>query len=115
MDDIAIARCLLLSAACDSGVGWQDPSPRRMLLVEGENGIRLEVLDWGGSGRVVLLLAGRGFTANEFDDLRRSVRSATGGIITRRGYAASGDGPSGRQTSPESVRTNTCRLAEGAT
>ena len=46
---------------------WHDPSKHRVQLVTVEKGIRLEVLDWGGSGRPVVLLAGLGFTAHVFD------------------------------------------------
>jgi hypothetical protein len=46
---------------------WHDPSKHQVRFVIVENGVRLEVLDWGGSGRPVVLLAGLGFTAHVFD------------------------------------------------
>jgi pimeloyl-ACP methyl ester carboxylesterase len=61
-----------------------------------EHGVRLEVLDWGGSGRPVVLLAGSGNTAHVFDDFAPKL---TGGChvygITRRGYGASSQPASG--------------------
>jgi pimeloyl-ACP methyl ester carboxylesterase len=56
-----------------------------------DNGVRLEVLDWGGSsGRNIVLLAGSGNTAHVFDDfaLKLTARSHVYGI-TRRGFGAS--------------------------
>ena len=46
---------------------WHDPSKHSVQLVTVEEGVRLEVLDWGGTGRPVVLLAGLGFTAHVFD------------------------------------------------
>lgn len=49
-------------------VEWEDPSPHTATLVTVEDGVQLEVLDWGGSGRGIVLLAGLGDTAHVFDD-----------------------------------------------
>ena len=46
---------------------WRDPSPHAVRFVTVEKGVQLEVLDWGGSGRPVVLLAGGGNTAHVFD------------------------------------------------
>ena len=46
---------------------WRDPSPHQLRWVTVEPGVRLEVLDWGGSGRPLVLLAGLGMTAHVFD------------------------------------------------
>ena len=43
---------------------WQDPSPHVAQFVTVDNNVRLEVLDWGGSGRPLVLLAGGGNTAH---------------------------------------------------
>jgi len=52
--------------------------------------VRLEVLDWGGSGRPVVLLAGRGQTAHSFATFAPSLaRFYHVYGITRRGYGAS--------------------------
>jgi pimeloyl-ACP methyl ester carboxylesterase len=61
-----------------------------------ENNVRLEVLDWGGSGRPIVLLAGLGNTAHIFDDFAEKL-STTNRVygITRRGFGASGRPDSG--------------------
>ena len=50
----------LLPGCTPQARGWQDPSPRRTMFVVVQPDVRLEVLDWGGSGRSVILLAGSG-------------------------------------------------------
>jgi non-heme chloroperoxidase len=70
---------------------WRDPSPHAVRFVTVEQGVRLEVLDWGGSGKAVLLLAGGGNTAHVFDEFAPKLASdhhVCG--ITRRGFGASG-------------------------
>src|SRR2546430_10403168 len=47
---------------------WQDPSPHITQFVTVDKNVRLEVLDWGGSGRPLVLLAGGGDTPHAFDD-----------------------------------------------
>src|SRR5258708_5791124 len=37
---------------------WQDPSPHSVQFVAVAPNVRLEVLDWGGTGRPLVLLAG---------------------------------------------------------
>ncbi len=52
--------------------------------------IRLEVLDWGGSGRPVILLAGGGDTAHVFDEFAPKLAAHCRVYgITRRGFGAS--------------------------
>jgi len=45
---------------------WRDPSPHQVRFVKADDNVRLEVLDWGGSGRPVVLLAGLANTAHVF-------------------------------------------------
>jgi non-heme chloroperoxidase len=44
-----------------------DSAPHKVQMVTVGPGVRLEVLDWGGSGRPVIFLAGAGDTAHRFD------------------------------------------------
>lgn len=82
--------------ATTEGAAWQDPSPHRVRFVDVEPGIRLEVLDWGGSGRALVLLAGSGNTAHVFDDMAPKLRSCCHVYgVTRRGYGASSRPASG--------------------
>jgi pimeloyl-ACP methyl ester carboxylesterase len=59
-------------------------------FVSVDSGVQLEVLDWGGSGRSVVLLAGLGGTAHDFDDFapKLAVTCHVYGI-TRRGFGRS--------------------------
>lgn len=82
---------LFATSICAQSTAWNDSSPHKTTFVEVEKGVRLEVLDWGGSGRPLVLLAGGGFTAHVFDDfaLRLTAHCHVYGI-TRRGFGASG-------------------------
>jgi non-heme chloroperoxidase len=71
----------------------KDPTPRHVRFVTVEDGVKLEVLDWGGRGKPIILLAGGGDTAHVFDDFAPKLRSFTHHhvyAITRRGFGASG-------------------------
>jgi pimeloyl-ACP methyl ester carboxylesterase len=64
-----------------------------------EAGVTLEVLDWGGSGRPVVLLAGNGQTAHSFDDFApRLAQFYHVYGITRRGFGASSKPSTGYRT-----------------
>jgi non-heme chloroperoxidase len=69
---------------------WHDPSPHQVQFIIVEYNVRLEVLDWGGTGPPVVLLAGSGNTAHVFDDFAPKL-AAFGHVygITRRGYGES--------------------------
>lgn len=92
-----ISRCHALIGVCGILAGtpaahaqWQDPSTHRLLLVEVEKNVRLEVLDWDGSGRPVVLLAGLGNTAHVFDDFAEKLATEYRVFgITRRGFGGS--------------------------
>jgi non-heme chloroperoxidase len=69
---------------------WKDPSPHNVQRVTVDKEVSLEVLDWGGSGRPVVLLAGLGNTAHIFDKLAPKLTAAHHVYgITRRGFGAS--------------------------
>src|ERR1700681_2280390 len=69
---------------------WRDPSPHTTRFVTVEKGVRLEVLDWGGSGRPLVLLAGGGDTAHVFDDFAPKLTPSFHVYgITRRGFGQS--------------------------
>jgi non-heme chloroperoxidase len=87
-----------VSLACVAAMGvarsqeappW-DPSPHRVRFVEVDQNLTLEVLDWGGAGRPIVLLAGLGNTAHVFDEFAPKLTDHGHVIgITRRGYGAS--------------------------
>jgi non-heme chloroperoxidase len=70
--------------------GRGDPSPHRISMVPADRDVTLEVLDWGGTGRPLVLLAGLGNTAHVFDEFAPRL-TAIGHVygITRRGFAPS--------------------------
>jgi hypothetical protein len=83
-------RALPLEFTRAKETAWLDPSPHRTQFIAVENNIKLEVLDWGGSGRPLVLLAGLGNTAHVFDKFAPKLSSAYHVYgITRRGFGAS--------------------------
>jgi non-heme chloroperoxidase len=82
---------LVVPLHAQSSAHWKDPSPHTTRFVEVDKGVRLQVLDWGGSGRPIVLLAGGGNTAHVFDDFAPKLRACCHVYgITRRGFGASG-------------------------
>jgi pimeloyl-ACP methyl ester carboxylesterase len=74
----------------------KDPSPHITQFVTVDKNVRLEVLDWGGSGRPLVLLAGGGDTAHVFDDFAPKLTPTSHVYgITRRGFGESGFSPEG--------------------
>lgn len=75
---------------------WKDPSPHSIQFITVDKEVQLEVLDWGGSGRPVVLLAGLGNTAHVFDDFaQRLTKDYHVFGITRRGFGNSSKPASG--------------------
>jgi non-heme chloroperoxidase len=101
--------CILTSSARNTIAAetatWRDPSPHRITFVTVDKGVKLEVLDWGGNGRAVVLLAGYQ-TAHEYDDIAPKLTAFCHVYgITRRGFGASSRPHSGytAQRSAEDV------------
>jgi non-heme chloroperoxidase len=92
----AIAVAVLLTPAPVAGQEWRDPSKHSVRLVTVDQGVQLEVLDWGGRGRAVVLLAGSGNTAHVFDEFAPKLTDCCHVYgITRRGFGASSRPSSG--------------------
>jgi non-heme chloroperoxidase len=73
------------------GLDFSQPTSR-VITVDAD--VRLEVLDWGGSGRALVLLAGLGATAHVFDKFAPKLTSKYHVYgVTRRGFGRS-SGPS---------------------
>jgi pimeloyl-ACP methyl ester carboxylesterase len=67
-----------------------DPTPHRVQFVAVDKDVKLEVLDWGGSGRPLILLAGLGNTAHVFDKFAQKLTPSYHVYgITRRGFGES--------------------------
>lgn len=87
----SFAGTLLMALHAQDFPQWKDPSAHSTRFVSVEKNVQLEVLDWGGPGRPIILLAGGGQTAHVFDDFapKLAARWHIYGI-TRRGFGASG-------------------------
>ena len=85
------------SVACaQESAAWRDPSKHRVRFVTVDQDVQLEVLDWGGTGRPIVLLAGSGNTAHVFDDFAPKLTDCCHIYgITRRGFGASSQAASG--------------------
>lgn len=76
--------------AAQETAAWKDPSPHKISFITVDKDVRLEVLDWGGSGRPLVLLTGLEDNAHVFDDFAPKLTSEYHVLgITRRGYGAS--------------------------
>lgn len=79
---------------------WKiDPSSHTVQMVSVDKDVKLEVLDWGGTGRPLVLLTGLGNNAHVFDKFAPKL-AATYHVygITRRGFGVS--------TKPEAIMAN---------
>jgi pimeloyl-ACP methyl ester carboxylesterase len=96
MSAVTLLRPTLAVLALLQLTPWVDPTPHRVQLVPVGEGVQLEVLDFGGTRRPIVLLAGLGNTAHVFDEFAPKLTSL-GHIyaITRRGYGASSRPESG--------------------
>lgn len=97
--DLIVPVLLLAGGVCigaQPATTWRDPSPHKAQLITVDENVQLEVLDWGGSGRPIVLLAGSGNTAHIFDEFApRLVPEGHVYGITRRGYGMSTPATSG--------------------
>jgi pimeloyl-ACP methyl ester carboxylesterase len=87
---LLIVFAAMLATTSTAGQDWRDPSAHTRSFVGIEQGIALEVLDWGGDGPALIVLAGLGNTAHMFDEFAPHFVDGFHVIgITRRGYGAS--------------------------
>jgi non-heme chloroperoxidase len=85
---------------------FPDNSPHSERFVIGSGGTRLHVLDWGGSGPLLLFLPGLGQTAHIFDSLAPQFRDRCHVVgLTRRGHGRS-NAPAGNTIWAHSRRTS---------
>jgi len=83
------AQAFAVAQASQSASPWHDPSPHQVRWITVDSSVRLEVLDWGGSGRPVVLL-GCYLTAHVYDEFAPKLTNQFHVYgITRRGIGAS--------------------------
>jgi len=100
----ALGLALLVTQAvvAQSAPTWRDPSPHQIRWITVDSSVRLEVLDWGGSGRPVVWL-GCYLSAHMHDDVAPKLTNQFHVYgITRRGIGAS-DKPATGYTVQRSV------------
>jgi non-heme chloroperoxidase len=69
---------------------FRDPSPHHREMITVDQGIQLEVLDWGGTGRPMVFLSGLGNTAHIWDNFAPKFTDKHHVYaITRRGFGRS--------------------------
>lgn len=79
----------LAVGSCSTPAKRKLPS-HRVTFLNGSSNNKLEVLDWGGTGRPILFLAGLGNTAHVFDDFAPRFTDAFHVYgLTRRGFGSS--------------------------
>lgn len=79
-----------------AAVIWHDPSQHAVTFVTVAQGVRIEVLDWGGTGEPLIFLNGLENTGHIFDNFApRFTDKFHVMALTRRGWGASGHPPSG--------------------
>jgi non-heme chloroperoxidase len=88
---LVLSLTVALTGFAQDSAPWHDPSKHSVQFVTVGKGVRLEVLDWGGTGRPVVLLAGSGNTAHIFDDFAEKLSGVCCHVygITRRGFGMS--------------------------
>jgi len=83
-----VATCAFDVAAQSTAV-WRDPSPHQVRFVTVDSNVRLEVLDWGGSGRPVVFISCY-LSAHAYDNIAPKLTDQFRVYaITRRGVGAS--------------------------
>ena len=90
---LALITC---AAFAQNGPSPQGGTALKTQFVEVQPDVKLEVLDWGGTGRNLVLLAGLGNTAHVFDSVGPKLAAHYHVIgITRRGFGQSSAPPTG--------------------
>ena len=85
---------LVVPLRAQQPAAWKDPASHVSRFIPVGHDVRLEVLDWGGAGRPLVLLAGGGDTAHVFDEFAPKLTSDFHVYgITRRGFGESGFAP----------------------
>ena len=86
----SIVFVVLIVSSLDAQDRTNDRSSHKVSSIAVGKDIRLEMLDWGGSGRPIVLLAGFGGTAHVFDNFAPKL-TGYGHVLglTRRGFGAS--------------------------
>src|SRR5262245_25316458 len=99
------ALALLTLAACQKTATWSDAAAHKIAFITA-NGVRLQYLDWGGSGPALILIHGYGDNPHIFDDIAPAFTDRFRVIAyARRGHGQSeAKGPYDMATLTEDLR-----------
>jgi pimeloyl-ACP methyl ester carboxylesterase len=88
---VSILTCSHMGAGQTASTNnFRDPSPHHREMITVDQGIQLEVLDWGGTGRPMVFLSGLGNTAHIWDNFApKFTHKHHVYAITRRGFGRS--------------------------
>jgi pimeloyl-ACP methyl ester carboxylesterase len=87
---LALQPWLSSATRAQEPAAWRDPSKHQVKFITVDADVHLEVLDWGGAGRALVLLTGSGNTAHVFDDFAPKLIDCCHVYgITRRGFGMS--------------------------
>jgi len=88
----AVTLCTGISLSAQSSPIKRRESIEAVRFIYVQPGVKLEVLDWGGTGRPLVLLAGLGNTAHVFEELAQRLRADYHVYgVTRRGFGQSSE------------------------
>jgi hypothetical protein len=76
-------------AAAQSTAAWRDPSPHQVRFVTVDSNVRLEVLDWGGSGRPLVFVSCY-VSAHAYDNIAAKLTDHFSASAAERGVEAGG-------------------------
>jgi non-heme chloroperoxidase len=80
-------------------MSWPDPSPHQVRYVAVTQSVKLEILDWGGSGPPLIFLAGGGHSSHVYDQFATRFTNRFHVLgITRRGSGTSSHPKAGYDT-----------------
>ena len=84
---LIVGLCVL---ATQPGTTWRDPSPHQVRVRSVDSSVKLEVLDWGGTGRPISVRGLLHLTAHAYDDIAPKLTDRFHVYaVTRRGVGAS--------------------------
>src|SRR4029078_4229397 len=87
---VCVVQVLATMAILSAQQPWKDPTKHSVQFVTVDKDVQLEMLDWGGTGRPVVLLTGSGHTAHVYDEFAPKLTDCCHVYgITRRGFGAS--------------------------
>jgi non-heme chloroperoxidase len=93
---VCVVQVLATMAILSAQQPWKDPTKHSVQFVTVDKNVQLEMLDWGGTGRPVVLLTGSGHTAHVYDEFAPKLTDCCHMYgITRRGFGASSRPASG--------------------